>query len=105
MIHIDQKFTIWERFSIEDENKEALESFLKENPKASGLEIYDWAHELGLDPECEMLIDSQEAPEPQDNGGEATLEIIIEEPVMGQTLLHSNTPCLPTDFTFCGTGI
>ena len=41
MIHIDQKFTIWERFSIEDENKEALESFLKENPKASGLEIYE----------------------------------------------------------------
>ena len=55
MIHIDQKYTIWERFSIEDENQEALESFLKENPKASGLDIYDWAYEQGLDPRCEML--------------------------------------------------
>ena len=105
MIHIDQKFTIWERFSIEDENKEALESFLKENPKASGLEIYDWAHEQGLDPQCEILQDTQESLEPQDNGGENTLEIIIEEPVMGQTLLHSNNSCLPTDFSLCGTGI
>jgi hypothetical protein len=76
MIHIDQKYTIWERFSIEDENKEALESFLKENPQASSFDIYDWAHKEGLDPHCEMLTDTQEALEPQDNGGETTLEII-----------------------------
>lgn len=85
MIHIDQKYTIWERFSIEDENKEALESFLKENPKASGLDIYDWAHEQGLDPHCEMLDETQELLEPQDNGGETTLEITLDI-----TLLYSN---------------
>ena len=85
MIHIDQKLTIWERFSIENENKEALESFLKANPKASGLDIYDWAHEQGLDPHCEMLEGTQESLEPQDNGGEATLEIIQD-----METIHSN---------------
>jgi hypothetical protein len=85
MIHIDQKYTIWERFSIEDENKEALESFLKENPKASGLDIYDWAHEQGLDPHCEMLEGTQESLDILDNGGEATLEII-----QGMKTIHSN---------------
>lgn len=85
MIHIDQKITIWERFSIEDEHLEALESFLKENPKATSLDIYDWAHKEGLDPHCEMLTDTQEVLEPQDNEGETTLEITL-----GQTLLHFN---------------
>jgi len=102
MIYIDQKFTIWERFSIEDENKEALESFLKENPQASSLDIYDWAHEQGLDPHCEILEGTQESLDSQDNDGQATLEITQD-----RKPLWNNSPesCFPTDFTICGTDI
>lgn len=76
MIHIDQKFTIWERFSIEDEHLETLESFLKENPDASSLDIYDWAHEQGFSISRRRLEGTQESLDTLDNGGEATLEII-----------------------------
>jgi len=76
MIYIDQKITTWERFGIDDEHKDALFQFMKENPSFTSLDLYDWAHEQGYDPHSEMLHDLQEALEPQDNGGEATLEII-----------------------------
>jgi len=75
MIHIDQKMTVWERFSIEDEYKESLEAFLKESPDATSLEIYDWACDNGLDPHCETIEGTQELISTKENGGAPVLEI------------------------------
>lgn len=75
MIQIDQKMTVWESFSIEDDMKEALDTFLKENPDAGYYEIYNWAHENDCDPEAEIIEGTQEYLEAKDNGGEPTLEI------------------------------
>ena len=76
MIQIDQKMTIWRRFEIEDEHKEALELFLKENPNADYDDLYNWACDIGEDPVSEYVEGSEECLEAKDNGGASTLEIM-----------------------------
>ena len=76
MIHIDTKITIWERFSIGDEHKEALDLFLKENPDATYLELYDWAADNDGDPTTEILDGTEELMSKEENGGFPTLEIL-----------------------------
>jgi hypothetical protein len=78
MIHIDQKVTTWQRFSIDEEHREELEKFLKENPEADGSDIYDWASNNDLDPYCESMEGQglDELISPEENGGQPTLEII-----------------------------
>lgn len=78
MIHIDQKVTTWQRFTFEEEHREELEKFLKENPKADGGDIYDWACDSGFDPYCESMEGQglDEIISPEENGGQPTLEII-----------------------------
>ena len=76
MIHIDAKITIWERFTIGDEHKEALKLFLKENPDATYLELYEWAADNDGDPETEYLEGTDEPMTTAENGGFSTLEIL-----------------------------
>lgn len=79
MIKIDQKITVWEGFTIEDDMKEALDIFLNENPDAGYEDIYDWAAENGCDPQSEQIEGTQECLETKDNGGEPTLEIMLND--------------------------
>ena len=97
MIYIDQKITTWERFGIDDENKEALFQFMKENPLFTSLDLYDWAHEQGCDPHSEIIEGSEEAVDPCENNKQATIEILQD----GKILWNNN----PEDFAFYGTGI
>jgi hypothetical protein len=83
MIHIDYKVTTWERFSIDEEHKEALEEFLKENPEADATDIFNWAADEGLeDPYCDNIDGSEEILFPKDNGGQPTLEITIHNQII-----------------------
>jgi hypothetical protein len=102
MIYIDQKITTWERFGIDDEHKEALFQFMKENPSFTSLDLYDWAYEQGYDPHSEIIEGAEETVDPYENNRQATIEIIQDEEP-----LWNNSPesCFPTDFTFCGTSI
>jgi hypothetical protein len=72
---IDYKITTWERFDIEDEHKDALLAFLRENPKATAMDIYNWYCDIGGDP-CPYGVDgTEEFMTPKQNRGFATLEI------------------------------
>ena len=79
MIHIDTKVTLWERFSIRDEHREALELFLKENPEATYLELYHWAADNDGDPTTESIDGTEEHMTKEENGGFYTLEILQNE--------------------------
>jgi hypothetical protein len=72
---IDYKITTWERFEIEDEHKGALLAFLKENPQATGIDIYNWYCDIGGDPYVEAMSDTEHHVRPEENGGFATLEV------------------------------
>lgn len=105
MIYIDQKITTWERFGIDDEHKDALFQFMKENPSFTSLDLYDWAHEQGYDPHSEIIEGAEETVDSKTIsllGRGPTIEILQDEEP-----LWNNSPesCFPTDFTFCGTGI
>ena len=97
MIHIDQKITAWERFSIDDKNKDAVLIFMVKNPSFTFLDLYDWAYDQGYDPHCELIEYSEETIDPYENKKEATIEIIHEhnlimheQKLIGQTILYSN---------------
>jgi len=75
MIHIDQKVTTWERFSIDEEHREELEKFLKENPEADGSDLFNWAYDNDLDPYSTTLYEVTEIISPKENGGQSTLEV------------------------------
>jgi hypothetical protein len=75
MIHIDQKVTTWQRISIEEEHREELEKFLKENPEADAEDIFNWAWDNDLDPYSETLDETIQLISPEENGGQPTLEI------------------------------
>ena len=80
MIYIDQKITSWERFAIEEEHLPKLEEFLKENPQANSLHIYDWALDNNIDPyPSEMLDGTGELLTVEDNRDQPTLEVLIED--------------------------
>jgi hypothetical protein len=72
---IDYKITTWERFDIEDEYRDALLAFLKENPQAKAMDIYDWYCSIGGDPYPDRVDGTEEFMTPKQNGGFATLEI------------------------------
>jgi len=77
---IEYKITTWERFEIDDEHREALESFLKDNPIADAMDIFDWACDNNIDmPRIEKLDETDELMSPKENGGQATLEILIND--------------------------
>ena len=76
---IDFKTTVWERFEIEDENKELLLAFLKENPEASPSDIYDWYCGNGGDPQAETIEGSYEEMTPEENGGCYTIQILLDD--------------------------
>jgi hypothetical protein len=76
---IDYKTTVWERFEIEDENKELLLAFLKENPNASASDIYDWYCENGGDPHCETIEGTSEEMTVEQNSGYSTIGILLSD--------------------------
>jgi hypothetical protein len=78
-MHIDYKITTWERFEIDDEHREALESFLKDNPKADAMNIYNWACDNDIDPYVEKIEGTDKLMFPEDNDNQATLEILVNE--------------------------
>ena len=84
---VEYKITTWESFSVEDEHKESLLAFLKENPEADAMEIYDWALELGIDPYVERIDGVDDFITPEENGGQATIEILADD---GKTTLFTN---------------
>ena len=72
---IDYKITTWERFEIEDEHKQALLDFLKENPRATGIDIYNWYSDMGGDPYVEVQSGTENVMSLEENGGYSTLEV------------------------------
>lgn len=86
---IDYKTTVWERFEIEDEDKELLLAFLKENPEASAMDIYAWYCDNGGDPHCETIEGTSEEMSPKENGGNSTLEI-VSETFNGNEMIYQN---------------
>jgi hypothetical protein len=78
-MQIDYKITTWERFEIDDEHREALESFLKDNPKADAMDIFNWACDNDIDPYVEKIDGPDELMFPEDNDNQATLEILVNE--------------------------
>ena len=107
MIYIDQKITTWERFEIDDEHKDALFEYMKENPSFTSLDLYDWAHEQGYNPHSEIIEGAEQTLDPCENNKESTIQILQDDPdnlINCMRTLWDNTPpsCLPTDFTICG---
>jgi hypothetical protein len=86
---IDYKTNVWERFEIEDEHKESLLKFLKENPETSAMEIYDWYCENGGDPRCEAIQGTSVEMFPEENNGCSTLEI-VSETLNGNETIYQN---------------
>lgn len=102
MIHIDSKITIWDRFSIDDEHKEELMEFLRQNPDATANDIIDWASDNAIDGEHSTITDTGEPMTPDENDGQSTVEVIQSSPE-GTQPLWDNTPAVklavPTDIS------
>lgn len=79
---IDYKTTVWERFEIEDENKDLLLEFLKENPEASAMDIWNWYADNGGDPYCETIEGTSEEISIVENGGSSTIEILLNDQIL-----------------------
>jgi hypothetical protein len=86
---IDYKTTVWERFEIEDEHKDLLLEFLKENPKASAMDIWNWYSDNGGDPHCETIEGTSEEMSVEENGGSSTIEI-VSETFNGNEMIYQN---------------
>jgi hypothetical protein len=81
---IDYKTTVWERFEVEDEHEESLFEFLKENPKASAMDIWNWHSDNGGNPDCDVIEETFEEMSVEDNSGSSTIEIISNDYVIYQ---------------------
>jgi hypothetical protein len=79
---IDYKTTVWERFEIEDENKDLLLEFLKENPEASAMDIWNWYSDNGGDPHCETIEGTSVEMSVEENGGSSTIEILLNDQIL-----------------------
>lgn len=90
MIHIDKKVTAWERFTIEDDEREALMEFLKANPEATAEALDEWAADI--EGEHETLGDTDECMTPGENDGQATIEIMYARSDNQTETLWDNTP-------------
>jgi hypothetical protein len=88
-MQIDYKITTWERFEIDDEHREAVESFLKDNPKADAMDIFNWACDNGIDPDIQRLDHAEELVMPEDNDGQATLEILVNDTQIFSNAINS----------------
>jgi hypothetical protein len=86
---IDYKISTWERFEIEDEHKDDLFSFLKDNPNANGIDIHNWYLGLGGNPYVETMSGTEDCMTPKNNGGFATLAI-YEDPNEDAIFLNGN---------------
>jgi hypothetical protein len=86
---IDYKTTVWERFEIEDQDKDLLLEFLKQNPEASAMDIYIWYCDNGGDPHCETIEGTSEEMSVEENGGSSTLEI-VSETYDGNEIIYQN---------------
>ena len=86
---IDYKTTVWERFEIEDEHKESLLEFLKENPEASAMDIWNWYSDNGGDPHCETIEGTSVEMSPEENNGYSTLQI-VSETLNGNETIYQN---------------
>ena len=75
---IDGKFTTWQRFEIPDSLESELKEFLAQNPKTSFEDIYNWAQDQDLDPECETLENTAVPLLPSENHGAPTVEVILD---------------------------
>ena len=85
---IDYKTTVWERFEIDDQDKDLLLEFLKENPEASAMDIYDWyCTNIGGALHCEILEGTSEEMSVEENGGSSTLEILSSD---GNEMIYQN---------------
>jgi hypothetical protein len=84
---IDYKTTVWERFEIEDQDKDLLLEFLKQNPEASAMDIYAWYCDNGGDPHCETIEGTSEEMSVEENGGSSTLEILSSD---GNEMIYQN---------------
>jgi hypothetical protein len=91
MIHIDSKITIWNRFSIDDEYKEELVEFLRQDPEATANDIIDWASDNGIDGEHSTILNPGITMTPDENDGLATAKIIQSSPE-GTRPLWDNAP-------------
>ncbi|RPI69948.1 MAG: hypothetical protein EHM38_06990 [Geobacteraceae bacterium] len=72
---IEYKVTTWERFDIEDKHREGLLEFLKENPKAAAMDIYNWYCDIGGDPYIEQTTNTDCEMTTDENGGCSTIEV------------------------------
>jgi hypothetical protein len=81
---IDYKTTVWSRFEIEDKHKDLLLEFLKKNPKASAMDIWNWCADNGGDPYSEELEGTSEEMSVEENGGSSTIEILLDDKIIFQ---------------------
>ena len=90
-IHIDEKITIWDRFSIDEEHKESLLEFLKDNPTSDLSDVLEWADSQGIDGEHSTLLDTGEVMTVEENDGNCTLEITqdAESQLAGECLFNN----------------
>jgi len=89
-IHIDSKITIWDRFSVDDEHKEELMEFLKQNPGASASDILEAMADQAYG--HTTLVDTGEELTPEGNGGEATVEVVMVGPTAYLDPIWTNKP-------------
>jgi hypothetical protein len=91
MIHIDSKITIWDRFSIDDEHKEELLKFINGTKAVTADDITNWASDSGIYGEHSTITDTGDPMTPDDNDGQATVEVVQSSPE-GTRTLWDNTP-------------
>ena len=84
---IDFKTTVWERLEMEEEKKDSLLEFLKENPNATATDIYDWYSENGGDPYAIPIEGTSHDMLPEENSGYSTLEILSSD---GNEIIYQN---------------
>jgi hypothetical protein len=78
------KTTVWERFEVGDEHKESLLELLKENPKTSAMDIWNWYSDNGGDPHRETIEETYEDMSVEDNSGNYTIEIVCDDKTIYQ---------------------
>ena len=73
---VEYKVTCWHRFDIDDKHKDELLEFLKQNPSASGDDIYEWHYKkTGFDSMIYPVEETETEMSLKDNDGYSTIEI------------------------------
>lgn len=82
MITIEQKFSVWMRFTFKGKHRIALSNFLKKHPRATYFDICDWAEERGVDLSEwteEVLTETEDAMTTERNWGFPALKVWKDE--------------------------